>query len=91
MDEKLQKAAEKFMSTAEGKRLAGKKNDLQSLASSRDGEAVRGILAKGGFEDAVRKGDTDAIKNALTQVVSTDAGSRLLQQLQRLMDGDKEK
>ncbi len=91
MDENLQKAAEKFMSTAEGKRLAGKKNDLQSLASSRDGEAVREILANGGFEDAVRHGDTDAIRNTLSQAISTDAGSRLLRQLQRLMDGDQEK
>jgi hypothetical protein len=85
MDNDLQRTAEKFMSTADGKKLADKKEDIEKLASSKDGETVKAILQRGGFEDAVKSGDTDAIKSAISKVVSTDAGSRLLQQLQQMM------
>lgn len=87
MSTDFQKAAAEFMSTAEGKKLSGKKDEIQRLASSSDGEAVRSILKQDGFADAVHKGDTQAIKEAINNVVNTEAGARLLQQLQKMMDG----
>ncbi|MGM9522352.1 MAG: hypothetical protein ACI3VB_07740 [Oscillospiraceae bacterium] len=87
MTKDLKGAAEKFLSTEEGRKLAGRKGDIEELASSKDGEAVKSMLQKGGFEEALQKGDTDAIKNALSGVVKTDAGARLMKQLQQMLDG----
>ncbi len=85
MDKNLQKAAEDFMSTAEGQKIVGKKDELKNLAASEDGKEVRDILARGGFENAVKSGDTAAIKDTLNQVMGTESGSRLLKQLQKMM------
>ena len=87
MSSDFQKAAADFMSSADGQKLAGKKAQIQRLAASSDGETVRSILNDGGFADAVQKGDTQAIKNAINNVVNTEAGSRLLSQLRQMMDG----
>ena len=85
MSTDFKKAAEDFMSSGDGRKLAGKKDEIERLASSKDGETVRSILQKGGFGDAVKSGDTEAIKKAINNVVNTDAGARLLQQLQKMM------
>ena len=85
MSSDFQKAAQDFMSSGDGRKLAGKKAEIERLASSKDGEAVRSILQKGGFGEAVKNGDADAIRSAINSVVNTDAGARLLQQLQEMM------
>ena len=84
----LKNAADRFMSTPEGKKLAGKKGQLEKLASSRDGQAVKSILRGRNIEEAVKKGDTEAIKSALSEILKTDAGARLASQLQELMKQD---
>ena len=54
-------------------------------SSSADGESVRSMLEKGGFEDALRRGDAGALKNAVADIMKTDSGARLVRQLQALM------
>ncbi len=85
MSTDFQKAAQDFMSSKDGQKLAGKKGEIERLAASKDGETVRSILQQGGFGEAVKKGDADAIRNAINNVVSTEAGSRLLRELQEMM------
>ena len=85
MEKDLQKAAEKFLSGEDGKKIAGKKGEIERLAASRDGEQVRAQLQRNGFEDAVKKGDTEAMKNAISSVLKTEEGARLMRQLQSMM------
>lgn len=85
MQSDLKNAADKFLAGEDGKRLVQKKDDLQRLASSADGEKVRSMLEKGGFEDAVRRGDAGAVKDAVSDIMRTDSGARLMRELQALM------
>lgn len=85
MQSDLKNAADKFLAGEDGKQLSRKKEDLQRLASSPDGNEVRSMLEKGGFEDAVRRGDTGAIKNAVSDIMRTESGARLVRELQALM------
>ncbi len=85
MDNELQKAADKFLSGEDGKKLAGKRGQIEKLASSADGERVKTILEKGGFEDAVRRGDAGAMKDAITRAMKTESGARLMRSLKDLM------
>ncbi len=86
MDQKLQKAANDFLSTAEGRKLAAKQDDLKRLTASRDGEKVQQLLQKSNFEKAVQDGDTDALRSALQEVAGSEAGSRLIQRLREMME-----
>ena len=44
------------------------------------------MLEAGGFEDAVRRGDTGALRASLEQVMKTESGARLVKNLKALMD-----
>ncbi len=85
MDNELQKTADRFLSGDDGKKIAEKRGDIERLASSPDGERVRAALKKGGFEDAVRRGDTNAVKSAVENILKTDSGARLVESLRSLM------
>ncbi len=85
MGNELKDAAEKFLSGSDGRRISEKRGDLERIASSRDGEAVRGMLERGGFERAVERGDTEAVKSAVSEVLKTEAGARLIEQLRGIM------
>ena len=85
MQSDIKNAADKFLAGEDGKRLTEKRADIERLASSADGESVRSMLEKGGFEDALRRGDAGALKNAVADIMKTDSGARLVRQLQALM------
>ncbi len=87
MDNNLREAAENFMSTPEGSKLKGRKKELKNLTESRDGRLVRDTLEKAGFENAVRSGDTGAVSDAISKVMSTESGARLLEKLRTMMNG----
>lgn len=86
MENDLQSTAEKFLSGEEGKRIAGKRGEIERIASSADGQRVRAELERSGFEDAVRRGDTKALKSAMEKALKTDSGAKLLENLRRMMD-----
>lgn len=85
MGNELQNAAERYLSGAEGKVLSEKRGEIQRIAASGDGEKVRAMLEKGGFEKAVRDGDAESVKKAVTDVLNTDAGARLVDKLREIM------
>lgn len=85
MQSDLKNAADKFLAGDGGKEISRKKDDLQRLAASADGERVRSLLERGGFEDAVRRGDTLAVKNAVSDIMKTESGARFMRELQALM------
>ncbi len=85
MDNDLQKKADKFLSGEEGRRIVENKAEIRRIAASREGERVKAMLEKNGFEDAVRRGDTAALRDALSGVMQTDSGKQLMSRLQELM------
>lgn len=85
MQSDLKNAADKFLAGEDGKRLTQKKGEIERLAASADGETVRSMLEKGGFEDAVRRGDTGAVRDAVNGILKTESGARLVSQLRSLM------
>lgn len=85
MEKDLQRAADKFLSGEDGKRIAGKRSEIERLAASSDGERVKAMLQQSGFEDAVRRGDTAALRDALSGVMNTDSGRQLVGKLRELM------
>jgi len=67
--------------------LKGKK-DIQRLVNSADGQKVKSIVGKNAasLKDAVKKGDTATLQNALQSIMETDEGARLVQQLGDLLN-----
>lgn len=81
----LDKAAKDFMSSADGRRLAGKKGDIERLAFSSDGQRVKAMLQNNGIENALERGDMDAVKSTLSDVLKTSEGTRLMSALQNML------
>lgn len=55
----------------------GRLQRLQAIADSTDGQRLAGALDAQKIEQAARTGDTELLRQILTQVLSTDAGQRL--------------
>ena len=56
---------------------AGRLQRLQAIADSTDGQRFADALDAQKIEQAARTGDTELLRQILTQVLSTDAGQRL--------------
>ena len=70
-----------------GQALADKKADMERLARSGDGLAVRSMLDRdGSLTRAVENGDLAALQARLGDVLSTEAGARLARQLASLLE-----
>lgn len=86
MSNKFNKAAEELFSSPSGAKLAEHREDLQKIADSSDGQKVKAMLDKnGGLSDALERGDMDSLRKTLSQVMQTEAGSRLAKQLSDMM------
>ena len=55
----------------------GRLKRLQAIADSTDGQRFADALDAQKIEQAARTGDTETLRQILTQVLSTDAGQRL--------------
>jgi len=55
----------------------GRLQRLQAIADSTDGQRFADALDAQKIEQAARTGDTELLRQILTQVLSTDAGQRL--------------
>ena len=55
----------------------GRLQRLQEIADSTDGQKLAGALDAQKIERAARAGDTETLRQILTQVLSTDTGQRL--------------
>lgn len=63
----------------------GKTEKLKALADSSDVQKLGQMLDPAAVERAARSGDSQAIKNLLSSVLSTQEGQRLAQSVQQLM------
>lgn len=64
---------------------SGKKDKLKSIAESADGQAVSRMLDPTEVERAAKSGDSEALRNILASVLSTDEGRRLAEKLKNAM------
>ena len=65
----------------------GKTEDIKRLAQSEDGLKISRMLDATEVESAARSGDSEAIRRMLSQVLSTDEGKRLAENLRKMMNG----
>ncbi len=65
----------------------GKTERIRALAESDDGQRLGRMVDTHAVEEAARTGDadTDALRRMLTQVLSTDEGKRLAENVRRMM------
>ena len=63
----------------------GKTERIKALAESDDGQRLGRMVDTHAVEEAARTGDADALRRMLTQVLSTDEGKRLAENVRRMM------
>ena len=63
----------------------GKTEGIRKIAESADGQSLSRMIDASAVEQAAKSGDTEALKNIVSKVLSTDEGKRLAQSLRRLM------
>jgi hypothetical protein len=74
-------AAQKLVSSG---KLDQHKQELEKIVSSDDGKNVRRIMEENGIEDAVKKGDMNAVRSAVGNILNTPEGARLAKQISEL-------
>ncbi len=86
MAQELEKMAGDLLNGEKAAVLKQNAKEIRKLAQSSDGEKVRSLLGdEKKVAEALEKGDTETLKNLMTQVLSTEEGNRLAQQLMGLM------
>ena len=87
MEMDMNKMANELLNSPAGEKLSGKKEDIEKLINSQEGQNVRNMLS--GSEEnlmaAIADGDMDTLKKALTQILKTEDGAKLAEQVQKMM------
>lgn len=65
---------------------SGKGEKLKSIADSAEGKAISRMVDSARVEQAAKSGDTAALRDILSQVLSTDEGRRLAEKLKKAME-----
>lgn len=83
----FQNTANKFLNTKDAQRLAQKKEEIEKLANSSDGQKIKEMLNASGqnLQGAIEKGDINTLRSAVSDILKTDAGARLYKQLSDMM------
>jgi hypothetical protein len=84
----LNKMSDDFLKTPVGAKLAGKKDELGRLIASPVGQKVKEMLSgdEKNVMAAIENGDTAALQKTLSGILKTEEGSRLAEQLLKLME-----
>lgn len=67
----------------------GKTDKLRSLAESADGQRLLGIIDASAVEKAAKSGDSAALRDIMSRVLSTAEGQRLAESVRQLMQDGK--
>lgn len=86
MSEKLDETARRILESQQGANIMKKKKEIANLAASQDGAAVKSMFEQNsGIKDALGRGDVDALKDAVSNILKTDEGARLAKKLSEMM------
>ncbi len=86
MGTKWERAAEDFMSSEHGKKLSANRVGLEKIANSSEGRKIRSMLEQQNIEETIESGDIAALKSALSNVMNTEAGTRLMSEISKIME-----
>lgn len=87
MGNDFKKAAMDLLNSEAGVKLTGKKDEIEKLVSSADGQKIKAMLDgdDGKLMAAVKSGDISALKSKLNDILKTEEGARLAKQLSEMM------
>lgn len=82
------KLSNDFLNTPAGAKLAGKKEELGKLINSPEGRKVKEMLSgdENNVMTAIENGDTAVLQKTLSNILKTEEGSRLAEQLLKMMN-----
>ena len=76
-----------LLNTPQCKKIMDKKNDIEKLANSSDGQKVREILnGSGDLMSAAKNGDMATLQNTLKNILNTEEGTRLAKKISDMMN-----
>ncbi len=64
----------------------GKADKIKALAESDDGVRLSQMVDTSAIGQAARSGDSEALKKMISQVLGTDEGKRLAENIRKMMD-----
>lgn len=82
------KAANDLLNTPAGSKLSGKQDELNKLIDSPEGQKVKDMLSgeETNVMAALEKGDVASLKKTLSNILKTEEGARLAEQLRKMMN-----
>jgi len=83
----INKTASDFLSSEKGAALANKKDDIEKLITTPEGQRVKEMVDKSedSLKKAIETGDSETLKNAVSSIMKTDEGKMLAEQIMKLM------
>ena len=78
-------AKDLLKNSPQGEKIREKQPEIEKLVSSSDGEKVKKMLSdRGNLQEALEKGDTQALTNTVRDILSTKEGARRAKHLEEL-------
>jgi hypothetical protein len=59
---------------------------IKQIASTEEGRQIRQMMNSKDIQKAAEKGDMDSLKNAVTNLLKTDAGAKLADRIAEMMN-----
>ena len=69
-------------------RRSGQAERLKTLAASADGQKLGRMLDRTALTDAIRRGDGEALRAAVTRLMATEEGRRMNEEIEKLLRGN---
>ena len=87
MADDFSKLADEFFNSPTGAKFSGKKDEINSLINTPDGQKIKQMVESGDADlfGAIQNGDVNALKNTLSEILKTQEGARLARQLRKMM------
>ena len=79
MNNDLERSAKNMMSSADI-------DKIKQRASTDEGKQIQQMMNSADIQDAAAKGDIDSLKNAVAQLLKTDAGAKLASRISEMMN-----
>ncbi len=85
MPTEFEKFASELLAGHNNAALKGKENNLKNLAETQDAQKIRQMLSNGdSVKKAMARGDTAALENIVQNILSTQEGARLAEELVKM-------
>jgi len=82
------KTANDFLNTAAGAKLSGKKDEINKLIDSPEGQKVKNMLSgdEANVMAAIENGNMAVLQKTLSNILKTEEGSKLAEQILKMMN-----